>query len=291
MPAGLPAAPWLNPPDVVGSYQKGVQLGLEQQRMNQQIAMEQQRLNQQSQQVHMEMEARRQEHERSALMEQQKMEIEKAYHQSQIGLKQQQLQEVAKVNQEKIKQFAMQSQAKLGYEKRVNEIKSNPSLTPEQQTQELHSAIRDFGVNMANTSNVGSLVGALEKTFPPQQAPMPRVDAASGALVDPRGVPHWKPKEGQSEESIEFKNELGVLANLREKQAAYPAKSTTYKSYQTQIDDSRKRLEELRPKTGGTKQASSGKKLDETTAMWFLNETGGDKEKARQLAKDAGYDL
>lgn len=38
-----------------------------------------------------------------------------------------------------------------------------------------------------------------------------------------------------------------------------------------------------------SKQSGTGKKLDQATAMRFLKEAGGDKEKARQLARAAGY--
>lgn len=48
-------------------------------------------------------------------------------------------------------------------------------------------------------------------------------------------------------------------------------------------------LNQITPKTNAPVAPKSSKVLDEATARQFLQKTGGDKDKARQMAKDAGY--
>ena len=43
------------------------------------------------------------------------------------------------------------------------------------------------------------------------------------------------------------------------------------------------------PVTGGQEPAGNGTPIDEATAQEFFNQAGGDAEKARELAKKAGY--
>lgn len=298
MAAGQPAAPWLHPPDVTGNYLHGFGLGEQAASENARLQQAQAQLQQHAQQAQMELEQRKAEHERQTLMQQQQMEVQKAYQQAQIGMAQQKLQEAQKVNQMKIKQAADMGTARMSYDKEMRDIDSNPDLTDDQRKKAKSDTAMRLMPQMvaASGAGLGTAVSAAQKMAPLPQTKWQSPDTttgAPGAMIDPRGVPHFPPKQGQSpeatREAAEYKKELDVLGNLREHQAAYAPKSTTFKSYQTQIDAAQKRLDALNP--GEAKSPSGKQKLDESTAMWFLNEARGDKDAARKLAKEAGYEF
>lgn len=204
----LPPTPWLRAPDPGATYLKGLaignqqrneaaQIGLAQQRIAQQAAESSAQLQQRSQIAQMEMEMRQKEHERQSLMEQQKMEIDKQYHQMQMSLGQEKIKEAHALNQEKIKKTADVAAAKMSYQKAIEGIDMDTSLDQEQRQQLKYEAMMQYGPGMVEDSGVGTVLGALNKFQP---APMPRLDQKTGALIDIRGVPHWTPREGQTQD-------------------------------------------------------------------------------------------
>ena len=155
MPASLPSAPWLNPPDVAGSYLHGAQIGAEQSR----IAQEDQKIQIQSQQAQQQM-----------LQEQQRINIEHQYKQQQMALQKQDLEQAKQMNQIKTQEAARQAQARLQFESAVK-----GGMNPQQ-------AFAQFGPSMMESAaGLGSFYASQAK----QQAPAPKWMAGDPATGMP----------------------------------------------------------------------------------------------------------
>lgn len=123
-------APWLTPPDYVGSYLKGAALGVQSQEsanrlaveassQNARIALAQQQMQQQAAETQQKLQIEQQLMQQKALENQQRMEISKQIHLAQIGLNQQRLEEVRRVNDSKIQHAASQFAAKQRIDQRI----------------------------------------------------------------------------------------------------------------------------------------------------------------------------
>ena len=287
MPASLPSAPWLDakPSDPAHQYTQGYGLGMQasadQARINQQQAA----LQQQAQQTQMELEQRKKEKENQFLMDQQQMNIAQQYHQQQIALGQQKLDEAKQLNDVKIQKASQQAAAQMEADQRIKGGEDPATVWS------------DIGPR-------AGLGGAGFSSLVKQAQPKPQAEwqepqgGAPGYFKQPGGQAYVPP--GMNKESTDQKQENMVLKEQAD--ALRGAISGLWKDYgasskekvkanlRTQIDELTGKLQELAP--GGKATAPSGKqKLDKTTAMWFMNEAKGDKSKARQLAKDAGYEF
>ncbi len=131
----LPPTPWLNPPDYIGSYLKGTELGssaaqarnrlaAQQQQAAAEIAVAQERIQQQAVEAQMEAQVRREVAEQQARLQQSRIDIDAAYKQAQIGLAQQRADEASQLNQFKIAEAAQRFEAGQGYESEVNRLMS-----------------------------------------------------------------------------------------------------------------------------------------------------------------------
>ena len=126
MPTGLPATPWLNPPDVAGQWAQGYGLGQRAAIAQAEAIASQRRLDQQSQALAIEAQQKQQalevqermNHEKM-LMDQQKLEITKSYHQQQIALGQQKIQEAAAMNKLKAVEAARKSAVYMQAQKEI----------------------------------------------------------------------------------------------------------------------------------------------------------------------------
>ena len=142
---------WLQPADVVGDYQRGLQIGT-------QVAEAQSRLAQQAQETSMRLSIEAQQQQREAAVRQQQIQVTKAYHDEQVQLRQQQLAEVKSVNDQKTANAARQYAARQQWQQMASQIDADTTLTPEQKDDAKSKAIMRLAPQMgtAGTEAAGS---------------------------------------------------------------------------------------------------------------------------------------
>lgn len=166
----LAPTPWLNPPDYVGSYLRGAQIGASAQEarnrlaqqaveQNARIGLEQQRLQQQAAQQQAELEMHQQLAQQKALQDQQQLEITKQYHLAQVGLQQQKLEETKAMNAMKVQKAAQAASAMMEYENRAKAGEDRGQL------------MMELGPRMAAS---GIPIGGMGSVMRAQQATVPK---------------------------------------------------------------------------------------------------------------------
>lgn len=103
-----PPTPWLNPPDIAGSYERGLSIGAS-------IGEEQARLQAEHERTIMESQAREQATKQSALTAEARIKTEAAYRTANLGLQQARLQDAAAVNAAKTKEAALKMADQQGF--------------------------------------------------------------------------------------------------------------------------------------------------------------------------------
>lgn len=106
MPTPIPS--WLNPPDIAGSYEKGLSIGAS-------IGQEQARLQAEHERTIMESQAREKATKQSALTAEARIKTESAYRTATLGLQQARLQDAAEVNAAKTKEAALKLADQQGF--------------------------------------------------------------------------------------------------------------------------------------------------------------------------------
>lgn len=163
MPITLPS--WLQPADVAGDYQRGLQIGA-------QVAESRSRLAAQAQETTMRAQAEAQSREQEHALQQQRIATTAAYQQQQIQLKQAQLDQVKRVNDAKTTSAARQFSARQGLASDFDAIDQNPSLTDAQKDTAKTTAILRRAPEMGMQNNeVGPMLQAT-------RAPKPVVPAS-----------------------------------------------------------------------------------------------------------------
>lgn len=288
MAAGIPATPWIQAPDVAQHWSQGYGLGLQAAQEQNQIAIAQQKMAQQAQQQQVELEMQQRQADQKARMEQAQIETAKAYHTAQVGIAQGKLQEAQQMNQMKVQQAAQIASVKMQAQQRIAKGED-----PSQVWMELGP---QAGMGMGG---IGSLANAQVRA---KQAAVPKNleinKQAEGTFYRSSPTEPYKIVPGGSEDRVmQHQPAIEAFKELGRIEADYRAADKKKKpELQEQIDATKRRINDIyqNRKMGiqFPEVAGSGKKrLDHSTAMWFLNESKGDKDKARQLAKDAGYEF
>ena len=158
MPITLPS--WLQPADVAGDYQRGLQIGS-------QVAESRSRLAAQAQETTMRAQAEAQSREQEHALQQQRIATTAAYQQQQIQLKQAQLDQVKRVNDAKTASAARQFSARQGLASDFDAIDQNPSLTDAQKDTAKTTAILRRAPDMGMQNNeVGPMLLATRARKP-----------------------------------------------------------------------------------------------------------------------------
>jgi hypothetical protein len=189
--ANVTIPPWLQPADVAGDYQRGLQIGS-------QVAEAQARLSQQAQETSTRLTMAAEQEQREAAVRQQQIQVTQAYHQEQAQLRQQQLAEIKAVNDQKTVNAARQFAARQQWQQLSSQIDNNPNLTDEQKDNAKSRAIMSLAPQMGTA---GTEAAAMIRDLRPAKPTVPAsVDTESNpdyAIVhQPNGTVslHNKPK-------------------------------------------------------------------------------------------------
>lgn len=247
---------WIQPPDLAGEYARGAQLGLEQSRMQMQA----------------------EENQRAHLMEQQRLEVEKAYKDQQLAMQKQELDQATQLNKLKIQDAAQRMSAQKAYQDFVN-AGGDP-------TEGMLKFGMQLGLDSSGFYNLAAKAAAAKHPFVPEEMTTP-----GGVHMVKRSPTAWEviPENKVPKEDYAHKKELDdAYKELDEGRKAYDAATDP----QTQANISVRIAHALgRIKAATTVVPKSRMPLTKELAKQFLAQAKGDKEKARQLAKDAGYDF
>lgn len=269
----MPAYPypnWIQPPDIAAEFARGAQLGQEQARMQMQA----------------------EENQRSHLMEQQRLEVDRAYKEQQLAMDKQQLDQATKLNQLKIQDAAQQLDAQKKYQAFVD-AGGDPAQGLLKYGMAGGSSLAGYAgiLKDINLSRLGptpaSPIGKLQ--FDRKQA-LARGDTDSIKAID-AAIQNTISKENKTENEPSFSQKKEIEDAYKELDAArkdYDASTDA----QSQANNSFKVQAALsRIKAATTTAPKARLPLTKELAKQFLSQAKGDKEKARQLAKDAGYDF
>ena len=218
-----------------------------------QVKESKQRLAAEQQRTEMESQARAATLDREKQMESARLQTEKAYHQAQIGLRQQQLDQVAQVNAAKAKDAALKMADQQGFAKDL------AGGMPIEQALFRHPRLSSPAAAIAAHKDQLDMAGQ-------------RLDLA-------------KQKLDMQRQQIE------------DKQNAAPKPVRTGEIVTPVMDEEGTQTGTKRQYTFGNPEmpvpaaAASKGKLTKDAAKDFLKQAKGDKAKARQMAKDAGYDF
>lgn len=161
---------------------------------------------------------------------------------------------------------------------------------------------------VVNLPNVGPVVTGQRVQFPPPQ--IPEGPLQTRPFVTPEGVPipnrYGYPTRGgvhvltpEQEQQLTPSQQLKYYddrikglqterANLNVDEAGEKRRTDLNKEI-TDLRQKQQELFEKHSKKGGKTETAAPNKLTREQAVEFLKQAGGDKEKARKLAKDAGY--
>lgn len=165
MPAMVPT-PWIEgPPPAAATFLQGYGQGAQVGEANARIAQAQAALAAQQQQHTAEIEMRKQQIAQNTRLELQKAEIAKAYHEAQIGMAQQRLQQAKAMDQLKWMQSAHKFAASQEYERGLQAIDTDTTMTDAQKKAAKVSLIMQYGPAMSGGSVAG--LGAVMKAGEP----------------------------------------------------------------------------------------------------------------------------
>jgi len=141
---------------------------------------------------------------------------------------------------------------------------------------------------LAGDPQATALGGQLEALTP---LAVGRALSNAGARMGPQGAKYMAPAAfslGDNQETLKEKlNNLKYLVYSTAKENGLP--TGPFKDWEPAAAGAAEGAQGAQ--VGGMGGAAGGKKLDQGTAMQFLRQAGGDKAKARQLAKQAGYNF
>lgn len=241
--------PWLEAADPASQWLKGVQVGSS-------IAEANARLSQEAQKANLEAAAQAQTFKQDTLMREAQMQTTNAYRQAEIGLQRDRLTEAKAVNDARLVDAAKKSMAQ---QKLSMILQSNPKMSMQDallQVPELATPSAIMGAHRQDEDLGGQKMDLRQQELETRQR---KLDLSEERLKASQEKP-TRIGEKRSEQRDKFGN---LISSSTDYLFGTPGKP---------------------PAT-----PSAPKPLTQDIAKQFLQQAGGDKTKARQLAKDAGY--
>ena len=276
---------WLKPPDPASHLLQGFSEGAA-------VSEANARLQAQSQQTQVELQVKQQQAAQQAARQQQQIEISRAYHEAQIGVQQQKLQQAKQVSDMKIQQAAQAFQAQGQY---AQDYQSMVDGGMSEGDASIKAALKNPGF-LKGGSGLAAVSRAAQASVPKN---LEITDQGGKQFYRSSPTEAYKMVPGGSEDKV-MEHQPAIagfksIAQMETELRTPGMKEADRASISRDLDDEKRRVNEMyksRKMTPPFPKLESGKtKLDETTAMYFLNEARGDKEKARSMAKDAGSNL
>lgn len=244
---------WIVPPDLAGEYARGAQLGMEQSRMQMQA----------------------EENQRAHLMEQQRLEVEKAYKDQQLAMQKQELDQATKINQIKIQDAAQRMSAQKAYQDFVN-AGGDP-------TEGMLKYGMQLGLDSSGFYNLAAKAAAAKHPFVPSEM----TTAGGTRLV--QLSPNRFEVAPTDNKKLDEPTKLDLQDAYRELDEA--RKAVVSDTNPKHKEQNRLNVATALARVHSIVSPNSKLPLTKELAKQFLAQAKGDKEKARQLARDAGYDF